>query len=54
MVILRFYFLVISIVIVTGCYQTSYPLRGEGSVVASFQDDGKIADCWPDTIDAIL
>ncbi|KAJ5685084.1 hypothetical protein N7536_007703 [Penicillium majusculum] len=30
------------------------PLRGEGSVVASFQDDGKIADCWPDIIDAIL
>ncbi|KAG0155647.1 hypothetical protein PDIDSM_2820 [Penicillium digitatum] len=30
------------------------PLRGEGSVVASFQDDGKISDCWPDTSDAIL
>lgn len=30
------------------------PLRGEGSVVASFQDDGKIANCWPDTVDAIL
>ncbi|KAK4868698.1 hypothetical protein LT330_006900 [Penicillium expansum] len=30
------------------------PLRGEGSVVASFQDDGKIADCWPDTVGAIL
>ncbi|KAH8588359.1 amidohydrolase-domain-containing protein [Bisporella sp. PMI_857] len=24
------------------------PLRGEGSVVLSVQDDGKIADCWPD------
>ncbi|CAG8947989.1 unnamed protein product [Penicillium salamii] len=30
------------------------PLRGEGSVVASFQDDGKVLDCWPDTVDAVL
>ncbi|KAJ5348747.1 hypothetical protein MYU51_006939 [Penicillium brevicompactum] len=27
------------------------PLRGEGSVVASFQGDGKVSDCWPDIID---
>ncbi|PLB50380.1 hypothetical protein P170DRAFT_454922 [Aspergillus steynii IBT 23096] len=30
------------------------PLRGEGSVVLSIQEDGRIADCWPDTVDAIL
>ena len=24
------------------------PLRGEGSVVAAVQEDGLIADCWPD------
>lgn len=24
------------------------PLRGEGSVVAAVQEDGRIADCWPD------
>ncbi|KAK1148379.1 hypothetical protein N8T08_010190 [Aspergillus melleus] len=30
------------------------PLRGEGSVVISIQDDNKIADCWPYTADAIL
>jgi imidazolonepropionase-like amidohydrolase len=30
------------------------PLRGEGSVVVSVQDDGKIADCWPDTAHAVL
>ncbi|KAB8227596.1 uncharacterized protein BDW43DRAFT_242444 [Aspergillus alliaceus] len=30
------------------------PLRGEGSVVVSVQSDGKIADCWPDTRDAVL
>ncbi|KAF7556433.1 hypothetical protein G7Z17_g1401 [Cylindrodendrum hubeiense] len=30
------------------------PLRGEGSVVLAIQDDGKIADCWPDTEDAVL
>ncbi|EQB50733.1 hypothetical protein CGLO_09796 [Colletotrichum gloeosporioides Cg-14] len=30
------------------------PLRGEGSVVLSVQDDGKIGDCWPDYEGAIL
>lgn len=30
------------------------PLRGEGSVVVSFQDDGLVSDCWPDTIGAVL
>ncbi|KAE8140535.1 hypothetical protein BDV38DRAFT_290241 [Aspergillus pseudotamarii] len=30
------------------------PLRGEGSVVVSVQDGGEIADCWPDTSNAIL
>ncbi|KAJ5010812.1 hypothetical protein K4K57_006651 [Colletotrichum sp. SAR 10_99] len=30
------------------------PLRGEGSVVLSVQDDGKIGDCWPDYEDAVL
>ncbi|WQF90026.1 Putative metal-dependent hydrolase, composite domain superfamily [Colletotrichum destructivum] len=30
------------------------PLRGEGSVVVSFQDDGKIGDCWPDVQGAAL
>ncbi|KAJ0272270.1 hypothetical protein COL940_010552 [Colletotrichum noveboracense] len=30
------------------------PLRGEGSVVLSVQDDGKIGDCWPDYEGAVL
>ncbi|KAF9872160.1 hypothetical protein CkaCkLH20_10497 [Colletotrichum karsti] len=30
------------------------PLRGEGSVVVSVQDDGKIGDCWPDHEGAVL
>ncbi|KAJ3948759.1 hypothetical protein N0V92_013015 [Colletotrichum tropicale] len=30
------------------------PLRGEGSVVLSVQDDGKIGDCWPDYAGAVL
>ncbi|GKT46210.1 uncharacterized protein ColSpa_06391 [Colletotrichum spaethianum] len=30
------------------------PLRGEGSVVLSVQDDGKIGDCWPDVEGAVL
>ncbi|KAI8279499.1 hypothetical protein K4K59_008942 [Colletotrichum sp. SAR11_240] len=30
------------------------PLRGEGSVVLSVQDDGKIGDCWPDYESAVL
>ncbi|KAL3290888.1 Amidohydrolase [Colletotrichum asianum] len=30
------------------------PLRGEGSVVLSVQDDGKIEDCWPDYEGAVL
>ncbi|KAE8361967.1 hypothetical protein BDV27DRAFT_160194 [Aspergillus caelatus] len=30
------------------------PLRGEGSVVVSIQDGEEIADCWPDTSNAIL
>ncbi|CAG8213187.1 unnamed protein product [Penicillium olsonii] len=30
------------------------PLRGEGSVVASFQGDGKVSDCWPDTVNSVL
>ncbi|KAJ0161710.1 hypothetical protein CTA2_5709 [Colletotrichum tanaceti] len=30
------------------------PLRGEGSVVVSFQDDRKIGDCWPDFQGAVL
>ncbi|KZL85828.1 carbohydrate esterase family 9 protein [Colletotrichum incanum] len=30
------------------------PLRGEGSVILSVQDDGKIGDCWPDVEGAVL
>ncbi|KAL0932710.1 carbohydrate esterase family 9 protein (amidohydrolase) [Colletotrichum truncatum] len=30
------------------------PLRGEGSVVVTVQDDGKVGDCWPDHEGAIL
>ncbi|TDZ29972.1 hypothetical protein C8035_v003550 [Colletotrichum spinosum] len=30
------------------------PLKGEGSVVLTVQDDGKIGDCWPDFEGAVL
>ncbi|KAH7035108.1 amidohydrolase [Microdochium trichocladiopsis] len=30
------------------------PLRGEGSVVLTVQDDGRIGDCWPDYEGAVL
>jgi hypothetical protein len=30
------------------------PLRGEAPVVVSVHDDGRIADCWPDTTNSVL
>jgi imidazolonepropionase-like amidohydrolase len=30
------------------------PLNGEGSVVVSAQDDGRVGDCWPDVEGAVL